>query len=280
MTRSVLIKNRVINENSPTFIIAEIGINHGGNLSIAEELINLATQSGADAVKFQTYITEKRVPKDSPVFDILKQCELSHDDQSHLKQLADNLDVIFFSTPFDHESVDFLIDLNVPVFKIASFDLVNLALLRKVATSGMPIIASRGMANKQEVNTAVEIFQEYDVPYILLHCISSYPTPDDQANLNVIHTLKKMYDCPVGYSDHTLGIDVPVYAVATGSQVIEKHFTYDKSASGPDHRLSANPDEFSEMVNKIRKVESILGKTSIKMYSIEENTLIYRRPSK
>ena len=279
MTHSIFVGNQVINETSPTFIIAEIGINHGGDLPTAEKLINLAVQSGANAVKFQTYITEKRVPKDSPIFDILKQCELSYSDQTHLKQLSDDLGITFFSTPFDDESVDFLIDLNVPALKIASFDLVNLALLRKVAVSGKPIIASRGMANKQEIDIAVEVFKKYNAPYILLHCVSSYPTPNDQANLRVIRTLKEFCDCPIGYSDHTLGVDVPVYAVATGAQVIEKHFTYNKSASGPDHALSADPDELREMVKRIRELEAVLGEADVKRYSVEEGTVAYRRPS-
>ena len=277
--KEVRIGNRTIGTASPTFVVAEIGVNHNGDMRTAERLVKEAARCGADAVKFQTYITEKRVAKDSPIYGILKQCELSHQAQMTLKALAESEGMIFFSTPFDEESVDFLASLNVLVYKIASFDLVNLALIRKVASVRRPVIASRGMADRAEMDRAVHILDERQVPYVLLHCISAYPTPKDQANLNVIRALSQTYDCPVGYSDHTLGVEVPVYAVAVGAKVIEKHFTLDKGMTGPDHALSADPREFAQMVARIRDVESILGRAEFGVYEVEKATLIYRRPS-
>jgi sialic acid synthase SpsE len=175
--------------------------------------------------------------------------------------------------------VDFLADLDVAAYKIASFDLVNLKLVQKVASVGKPVIASRGMANREEIDKAVNIFEETRVPYVLLHCISGYPTPIEQANLNVIRALRDTYDCPVGYSDHTLGIQVAVYAVAVGAQVIEKHFTLDKNMEGPDHVMSTEPDELADLVNRIQELESILGQSEFGVYEAEEGTLAYRRIS-
>lgn len=277
--KTIKIDNRIIGHGHPTFLVAEIGINHNGNIATAERLIKQAAKCGADAVKLQTYVTEKRVPENSPIFGILKQCELSHKDQAALKSLAESEGLVFFSTPFDSESVDFLASIGVLVYKIASFDLVNLALLRKVASEGRPVFASRGMANRAEIDQAVRIWEDHHIPYVLLHCISAYPTPKNQANLNVIRFLSQTYDCPIGYSDHTLGIDVPVYAIAVGASVIEKHFTLDKRMEGPDHALSADPGEFTEMARRIREVGSILGQSEFTVYESEKPTLVYRRSS-
>jgi len=270
---------RKIGGSYPTFVVAEIGINHNGDVSIAEKLVEEASRCKADAVKLQTYVTEKRVPKDSSVYGILKKCELSHEAQADLKALAERRGLIFFSTPFDLDSVDFLRRLGVGLFKIASFDLVNVALLRKVASAKSPVIASRGMANRSEIDSAIGIFEDHCIPYALLHCISAYPAPKDQANLNVIRALARTYDCPVGYSDHTLGVEVPVYAVAVGAKIIEKHLTLDKRLEGPDHALSADPAEFAMMVSRIRELESILGESEFRVYEAEKATMVHRRPS-
>jgi len=273
----IVIGEKEIGEGKPTFIIAEAGINHGGDLEIAKKLIEAAAKSGADAVKFQTYITEKRVKKESPIFNLLKECELNEKDHEELFSFAEKKNIIFFSTPFDEESVELLVNLGVPLLKIASFDIVNQKLLRKVATQNIPIIISRGMADNNEINRALNIFNQYNATYALLHCVSAYPLGDDDANLNIIKTLKKEYDCPIGYSDHTLGIKVPVLSVAVGATLIEKHFTLDKNLDGPDHKLSANPDEFNEMVTQIREVEKILGSNTIRLIEAEKGALIYRR---
>lgn len=273
------IDGRRVGETHPTFIVAEIGINHNGEMRTAERLIESAATAGADAVKFQTYVTEQRVPRSNPFFELLKQCELPFPQQAELKAFAEHVGVLFFSTPFDTESVEFLASLNVSVYKIASFDIVNLRLLRKAASTGKPVIVSRGMATFEEINRAVAVLEEASAPYALLHCISAYPTPEDQANLNAIRTLVEHYQCPVGYSDHTLGIEVPVYAVAVGAHIIEKHFTLDRSMQGPDHSLSANPTQLAEMIQRIRSLERALGHAQLCVVEAEQGTLIYRRPT-
>ncbi|MBI4550197.1 MAG: N-acetylneuraminate synthase family protein [Candidatus Omnitrophica bacterium] len=268
---------RTIGANSPVFVIAEAGINHNGDLKLAERLILEAKKNGADAVKFQTYITEKRVAKDSPIFGILKQCELSYSAQEKLFRLAREEGILFFSTPFDEESADFLAGLGTVLIKIASFDIVNLKLLRHVASKKIPLIVSRGMTNETEVDAAVSLFKREATAFALLHCISSYPNREEDANLRVIGTLKERYGCVVGYSDHTLGIRVPVLSVAAGAAVIEKHFTLDRAMEGPDHGISCDPAMLGEMVREIRRTETILGAGDIKTYEAEKPILVYRR---
>lgn len=269
-----------IGANNHTFIIAEAGINHNGDLGLALKLVDEAKQAGADAIKFQTYITEKRVAKDNPVFGILKQCELSTDQQKQIKNHADRVGIVFFSTPFDVESVNFLLDLNVALFKIASFDIVNEELLDAVAKTGLPIIMSRGMANAKEIDRALEIFKARGSEYALLHCISSYPTPKEAVNLNVISSLKKKYDCIIGYSDHTLDIDASVYAVAAGARIIEKHFTLDRNMAGPDQKMSVDPAGLAKLCKTVRDVEVMLGSGEIQPVPVEEGAKIYRRYTK
>ena len=261
----------------PVFVIAEAGINHNGNLEIAKRLIQQACKNGANAIKFQTYITEKRVKKESPIFEMLKQCELSHDQQKELFSIAKEEGILFFSTAFDEESVDFLVSVGVPLMKVASFDITNLRLLRKIAGTSIPAIISCGMANEQEVDRAITFFRDTSTPLILLHCISSYPTNEEDANLNVISSIRAKYGFITGYSDHTFGIRVPVLAVAAGAAVIEKHFTLDRNMEGPDHSLSCDPNEMAEMVKQIRHTKKIMGESEIQMYEAEKATIIYRR---
>lgn len=277
--KKIKIGKHTIGENQKVFVIAEVGINHNGDLDIAKNLIKAAKGVGADAVKFQTYITEKRVPKDSPVYNILKQCEFNEENTKELINFAKNNDIIFFSTPFDEESVNILTKYDVPLIKIASFDIVNLKLLEKVAQKGIPIIISRGIANKDEIDKALSIFNSYKVKYAILHCVSAYPTSNFDANLNAIRRLGKLYNCPIGYSDHTLGIEVAYLSVAAGASLIEKHFTLDINQEGPDHKLSADPKMFKNLVMKVREVESILGSGEIKMLNCEKNALQFRRKS-
>lgn len=271
------IGKKEIGEGQKTFIIAEIGINHGGDLKMARDLIKKAAHCGADAVKMQTYITEKRVRRDSPVYKVLKKCELGTEEHRKIFKVAAEEGIILFSTPFDDESIDLLVKLGVPAIKIASFDIVNFKLLRKAVQTKIPLIVSTGMANKSEVDKAVELFKKNSAKYCLLHCISAYPARREDANLNVIKTLKKNYACPVGYSDHTLGIRVPVLAVAAGAAIIEKHFTLDKNLEGPDHKMSADPKDLTEMIVEIREVDKILGSGEIKFFAVEKDTLPYRR---
>ncbi|MBW2116685.1 MAG: N-acetylneuraminate synthase family protein [Deltaproteobacteria bacterium] len=279
MHRRIQINGENIGDGSPVYVIAEVGINHNGDLKIAEKLIRAAASAGANAVKFQTYITKKRVPESSPIYGILKKCELSYKIQTDLKNFADAEGVTFFSTPFDIESVDFLAGLDVPAYKIASFEIVNLALVRHIASVGKPVIASRGMANCKEIDNAIQIMDAKLTPHALLHCVSAYPTALENASLKVIRSLLKAYECPVGYSDHTLGIKAPVFSVAVGAQIIEKHFTLDKRMEGPDQSMSANPLEMSEIVRNCREVESLLGDGKICRSEAEAKFTWLRRPS-
>jgi N,N'-diacetyllegionaminate synthase len=280
MKKQKTFKQLSIGEGNKVFIIAEAGINHNGDLKTALRLIDAAKKAGADAIKFQTYVTEKRVKAGSPIFDILKKCELSHEDMQAMKKHADKKGIIFFSTPFDEESIAFLASIGVSLLKIASFDIVHKSLLRAAAATGIPTIISRGMATKAEIDAATKIFDKAKSEYAILHCISAYPTPRAEINLRAITTLKETYDCPIGYSDHTLDIDSCVYAVARGAAILEKHFTLSKKMKGPDHALSADPREFAELVERVREVEVMLGTGKIESLPVEKGTRMYRRVSK
>lgn len=277
MKNLINIGGRKVGEGQPVFIVAEAGINHGGSIETARKMVKEAAKCGADAIKFQTYITEKRVDKESPPYNSLKKCELKEEDFRELFQVAKKNKIIFFSTPFDKESVDLLAALPVPVFKVASFYIVNLDLLEYIASKGLPVIASRGMANIEEISRAVKVFGKYNIGYALLHCVSAYPTKKEEVNLNVINSLKNRFKCVIGYSDHTLGIKVPVYSIALGASIVEKHFTLDKNQEGLDHKLSADPNDLKEMVSEIRDLERILGSSEIKLLDAEKDTLKYRK---
>ena len=267
----------------PVHIIAEVGINHDGDVKKAAQLIREAKKSGADSVKLQTYITEYRVPKDHAVYGILKQCELSYDEQKELFDLGKDLGITVFSTPFDNESVDFLESLHTPVYKIASFDSVNTQLLKKVSLTEKPIIMSTGMTNLDELAAAWEALggkkDGTGCDLLLMHCVSSYPLQDTRANLSTIPYLNNVHGGPVGYSDHTIGTKIPLLAVASGATLIEKHFTLDVNSEGPDHAMSADPTTLSELVQGIRWVEEILGPREMGVRDAEKDTLGYRRPS-
>jgi len=268
-----------IGTGSKTFIIAEAGINHNGSKDLALKMVDEVKAAGADAIKFQTYVTEKRAPADSPVFKILKKCELSTDDQREIKEYANKQGLMFFSTPFDEESVNFLKSIGVPLIKVASFDIVNKKLLAEVAKTGIPVIFSRGMANKNEIDEAIKILSANNVDFAILHCVSAYPAPIESVNLRIINSLKKAYDCVIGYSDHTLDIDASLYAVAMGAKIIEKHFTLDRKMEGPDHVMSVDPESLKKMCEKIRQLETMLGESEIVMSPAEKDIIIYRRPT-
>ncbi len=280
MNDIVEINGRKVGHGSDVFVIAELGINHNGDFDLAKQLIDKAIWSGADAVKLQSYITEKRVPAGSPIFDILKQCELSFDQLKELFADARGNDIEVFSTPFYDESVDFLCSVDAPCYKIASFDIVNKQLLEKTAEQGKPIIMSRGMANQNEIDTAVEIIHKHGTKVIFLHCVSAYPVLSHESlNLHTIMALNERYGCPVGFSDHTVGIDVAQYAVAAGASVIEKHFTLSKKSEGPDHALSTEPAEMKDMIKAIRYVSEMMGEAVWGPVSAEKDILQYRRTS-
>lgn len=274
----VKIGEKIIGEGQPVFVIAEIGINHNGDFETAKKMIEMAKCAGASAVKLQTYITEKRVHGNSPIFDILKQCELSFLQQEELFKYASALGIIIFSTPFDDESVDFLNSINIPCYKIASFDLVNTQFIKKIVAKGKPVIMSRGMSNQQEIDEAVDIVKSSKVDFIIMHCVSAYPvTSHTSLNLKMIQALKDRYQCPVGFSDHTIGIKASKYAVAGGASVIEKHFTLSRQSKCPDHAISAEPAEMKEMISAIKYVQEIMGGIIWSSIPEEKDILQYRR---
>ena len=267
-----------INENAPVFIIAEAGVNHNGSIASAKQLIDVAAEAGADAVKFQTFIAEEVVSTDAPKaeyqkqttdasesqFDMIKKLELSKEDHQELMDYAKHKNILFLSTPFDEKSVDLLVELGVPLIKISSGEITNHPFLKYIAKKGLPIILSTGMSTLDEVAEAVSVIKNAGCKDLtLLHCTSNYPARMEDCNLLAMKTMADAFDVPVGYSDHTPGIYVPLAAAAMGACVIEKHFTLDKSLPGPDHMASLEPDELEEMVRGIRLVEKARG-SSIK----------------
>lgn len=264
---------KLVGDGEPCFIIAEAGVNHNGKIDLAKKLIDAAKNADADAVKFQTFKTEKILIKEAPKaeyqkettgegtqYEMIKKLELSEKDFEKIAEYAKQKGIIFLSTPFDEESADLLEKLDVPAFKIGSGDLTNLPLLEYIAKKNKTMIVSTGMSTLDEVREAVETVRNTgNNQIILLHCTSNYPANIEDCNLLAMHTLEKEFNVPVGYSDHALGITVPVAAAAMGASVIEKHFTLDKNLPGPDHRASLEPDELKEMVKKIRNVEKALG---------------------
>ena len=255
-----------IDIDQQVFIVAEIGNNHEGNFDVAQELIRQAAKAGADAVKFQTFLPEYLAGGDKVRFERLKDFQFSYEQFSKLALVAQSEGIIFFSTPFDPKSADFLNEIQ-PIFKIASSDNTHWPFLQQIAHFGKPVILSTGMTTLSEISEMEKVIQivwkeqNYDPGLALLHCVSSYPAPADQANLKAIKTLAKNFqNCVPGYSDHTLGITAALSAVAMGSRVIEKHFTLDKNYSDfRDHQLSADPTDMKELVTHIRELESMLG---------------------
>lgn len=278
------INDNEIGDNSPVFIIAEIGINHNGNLHTAIDLIKTAQKCGASSAKLQTYITDKRVAKDNPVYEILKKCELTQGEHRELFDLAKDLKFTLFSTPFDDESVDLLEELHCPAYKIASFDTVNTKLLSKVSSTKKPLIMSTGMTNKEELEKALNTILEKktsseEAELAIMHCISSYPLEEENGNLATIKYLKKNFNGPVGFSDHSLGNLLIQYAIAAGSSIVEKHFTLTRNQEGPDHSLSAEPAMLKEIVVQSKKIKNIFGEEFLGIRNSENSAKIFRRSS-
>ena len=280
------------------YIIAEAGVNHNGKLELALQLVDIAKKSGADAIKFQTFKANKLASKEADKakyqkettdsnesqVDMLKKLELSYDEFKQVKNYCLEKEIEFISTPFDLESADFLNELNVNTYKIGSGDLTNYPLLKKVAKTGKKMILSTGMSNMDEVENSVKyVLKNGCSDLVVLHCISNYPTKNEDLNLNAIKTMKNKLslikeNIEIGFSDHTEGLDASIYSVCTGATYVEKHFTINKEMEGPDHRASLNPDELNLFVKKIRDIEIILG-DGIKKYkeSESENRKIVRR---
>jgi len=273
------LKSFGFNTSSCFFTIAEIGINHGGDESLAKKLIDSAVRAGTNSVKFQTYLTEKRAPKDSPIFDILKQCELPFDAFEKLKNHAEAQNIEFFSTPFDEESVKCLEDINVNMYKVASFDVVNHKLLRRIAKTGKTVIMSVGMANLPEIKDAYKILKEKTKNIAILHCVSAYPTKEEDANLAVINSLKSEFNCVIGQSDHTNDIKVPIFAAAMGAQILEKHYKIDDEMDCIDAPVSITESKMKKLVKELIFLEQTFGDNTISIRNAEKDTKQFRRPS-
>ena len=261
---------------SKVFIIAEAGVNHNGSVELAKKLIDVASESGADAVKFQTFKTENLVSKnaqkadyqkastgsDESQYEMIKKLELDGETHNALIAYCKKKNIMFLSTPFDLDSIDLLNELNLEIFKIPSGEITNLPYLRKIGGLGKKIILSTGMADIGEIEDALDILINAGMDrkdITILHANTMYPTPMQDVNLKAMITIGNAFDMAYGYSDHTLGIEVDVAAVAMGASVIEKHFTLDKTMQGPDHRASLEPDELVAMVTAIRNIELALG---------------------
>ncbi len=254
------------------FIIAEAGVNHNGDINLAYQLIDEAKEAGADCVKFQTYITEndtcrqcekaeyQRREQDESQYDMLKRLELPFRDFIKLKEYCDDKQIMFLSTPFDIESAEFLNSIEIPIWKIASSEVENFQMLRFIGRTHKKVIMSTGMCNMEEVEKAVNTLYRFGSgEIIILHCNTEYPTPMEDVNLCAMAHLAQHFHCQVGYSDHTVGIAVPIAAVAMGARIIEKHFTLDRHMEGPDHAASLEPAELKEMVQAIRDIERAMG---------------------
>ena len=259
-----------------TIIIAEAGVNHNGSMELAKKLIDAAIVAEVDFVKFQTFKAETLVTQTADKakyqkeltgefesqFEMIKKLELHQEDHKDLLKYCKSKDIQFLSTAFDNDSIDLLAKLDIPLFKIPSSEITNLPYLRHIGRMGKPIIMSTGMSTLEEVSNALNILLEAGLEkekITILHCNTEYPTPLEDVNLNAMLTIRNELNVNVGYSDHTLGIEIPIAAVAMGATIIEKHFTIDRTLQGPDHAASLEPDELKEMVKSIRNIEKSMG---------------------
>ena len=285
-------KDFLQNMSEQCIIVAEVSANHNQSVERAEAIIRAAADAGADAVKLQTYTADTlTIPCDNEYFrikgtlwkgrtlyDLYQEAYTPWEWHPRLMQLANDLGMACFSTPFDATAVDFLESLNVPCHKVASFELVDIPLLRKIATTGKPVIMSTGMASLAEIDEAVRTLRENGTRDItLLKCTSSYPAPPEEINLRTIPHLVDAFGCPAGLSDHTVGSAVAVAAVALGAEMIEKHFTLSRTDGGPDGAFSMEPEEFKRMVQDIRTVERALGYVNYALTGKEQESIVFRR---
>ena len=269
------IGSRRIGPGEPVFFLAEIGLNHNGDLDLAARLIRSAAKTGAEGVKFQTYHAETLAdPINNPkLYEIFKSCELSRDAHFKLREICDRENVYFISTPFDEESVDLLVECGIPAFKVASGDLTNIPLLQKIGSFARPVIMSTGMGFMDEIVAAIKTLKKSGAENILpLHCVSSYPPDEAEINLKSITSMRDSLGCPVGYSDHYVGSLAAFGAVILGAVLIEKHFTESKNLPGPDQRLSADEGELRTIIDQTRLLEKMLG-NGIKQPSTKERSI-------
>jgi N,N'-diacetyllegionaminate synthase len=289
--RNVKISNRTVGEGEAVFVIAEAGVNHNGSLEMAKKLVDAAKDAGADAVKFQAYKTDrlvtkeaqkaeyqKKVGKSNSQYDLLKKLELGESEIRELFQYSQNQGIIFLASAFDVESVELLDKIGVSAFKVASGEITNLPLLECIAEKQKPVIVSTGMSSLTEIEMAVNVFTSKGCKdIILLHCVTSYPAKFENLNLRKILFLREHFDFPIGFSDHAIGIVIPVVAVSLGAVLIEKHLTIDKCLDGPDHSASLEPSEFKQMVNDIRVTEKALVDSAERSVEEEEIKKLVRK---
>ncbi|SHN55545.1 pseudaminic acid synthase [Desulfovibrio litoralis] len=288
----IKIGNKLIGKDHPTYIIAEISANHNQDYTRAEALVKAAAECGVDAVKLQTYTADTitidcnneyfqlkdNIWAGRSLYDLYQEAYTPWDWQPKLKQFANSLGIDCFSSPFDFSSVDFLEKMNVSAYKVASFELVDFPLLRKIASTGKPIIMSTGMASLAEISDAVEVLQNAGCTELaLLKCTSAYPAPPEEANLKTIPHLGQAFGVPSGLSDHTLGTTVPIVAVSLGACIIEKHFTLSRADGGPDAAFSLEANELKGLVQSIRTTEKALGSINYQRTTKEINSTVYRR---
>lgn len=282
-SHSIEIDDYILTDESDTYIIAEAGVNHNGDMKIAKQLIDVAADAGVNAVKFQTFKSQQLVLKNTSKapyqkrttlqnesqYEMLRLLEVSKENMKMLQDYARDRGLTFLSTPFERESLKEVCEIGVPAIKIAATDITNIQYLREVAQMKKPIILSAGMCYMEEVRRALEEIYPYNNKVILLQCSANYPIQNKEVNLNVIDTFKKEFNIIVGYSDHSEGVGASPYAVAKGAKVIEKHFTLDRALKGPDQKASITPEELKQLVYEIRKVETYLG-TGMKIPSFSE----------
>ncbi|ACL02337.1 N-acetylneuraminate synthase [Desulfatibacillum aliphaticivorans] len=288
----IQIGDRLVGKGRPVYIIAEMSANHGHDFQEAERIVRAAKECGADALKIQTYTPDtltiqsdkehflvKGTPWDgTTLYDLYGQAYTPWDWQPKLKRLCDELGLDFFSTAFDSTAVDFLEDMGVILYKTASFEIVDIGLIQKMAATGKPLIISTGMSSLGEIEAAVNAARAGGTDEIaLLKCTSAYPAPPENMNLAAIPAMERVFSLPVGLSDHTLGIAAPVAAVSLGACIIEKHFTLSRAVPGPDSSFSLEPQEFKAMVESVRAVEKMIGQVRFGPTDKEQNSLVFRR---
>ncbi len=272
--QAIQINERWVGPGYPCFVIAEAGVNHNGDINMAKQLVDVASEVGADAIKFQTFKAERLVTRDAPKanyqrqttgtqesqFEMLRRLELSEDAHAELVAYCKKRGLLFMSTPFDEGSADLLADLGIPVYKIPSGEITNIPYLKHVASKGRPLIVSTGMSYLGEVEKAVRAIESTgNTQFVLLHCVSNYPAAPEDINLSAMKTMATAFNTLVGYSDHTEGLEIAFASVAMGACVLEKHFTLDRELPGPDHRASIEPEQFAALIQGVRSIEAALG---------------------
>ncbi len=281
MVKEIDVKGRIIGSNQPSFIIAELSANHNQDFQLAVDTIKAAKEAGADAIKLQTYTPDTMtidcnndhfIIKGGTVWDgqslyeLYKKAYTPWDWQPKLKKIAEDIGLIFFSTPFDYTAVDFLEEMDVVLYKVSSFEITDIPLIEYIASKNKPMIISTGIATISDINDALAVCKKAKNDQIILFkCTSAYPAPFEEINLRMIPEFEKKFKALVGLSDHSLGCSISIAAVAIGAKVIEKHFTIDRKIGGPDSKFSMEPSEFKQMVTSIREVEKSLGKISYEL---------------